>query len=221
MKRFVFLLLFSIAFFQIALSQAPKLAPLPIVLPHPLFEGTPEPPNVPNLEKPLGRPRPAFLAPAGTTNVAKGKAVSSSDSEPVVGNLEMITDGVKTGMDGSVVELKPGVQSVVIDLDAKHAIYAVLAWHYHKEARAYDDVIVQVADDPDFISNVQTLFNNDSDNAAGFGIGKDRRYVETSEGKLIDARGVESRYVRLISNGSDKTKANHYVEVEVYGRPLQ
>ena len=150
------------------LSQSPKIEPLPIVLPHPLFEGTPEPPNVPNLEKPLGKPRPAFLAPAGATNVARGKAVSASDSEPVIGNLEMITDGVKTGMDGSFVEMKPGVQSIVIDLEAKHTIYAILIWHYHKEARVYDDVIVQVADDPDFIGNVQTLFNNDSDNAAGF-----------------------------------------------------
>jgi hypothetical protein len=197
-----------------------SVEPLQITLPHPLFEGTPEPPNVPNLEKPLGRPRPPFLAPAGTMSVAKGKPVSSSDSEPVVGNLEMVTDGVKTGRDGSYVELKPGVQNIVIDLEAKHTVYAILVWHYHKEARAYDDVIVQVADDPDFIVNVQTLFNNDTDNAAGFGIGKDRRYVETSEGKLIDARGVETRYIRLISNGSDKTKANHYVEVEVYGKPL-
>jgi hypothetical protein len=206
---------------MVLLSQAPKVEPLPIVLPHPLFEGTPEPSNVANLEKPLGRPRPPFLAPSGTTNVAKGKPVSASDSEPVVGNVEMITDGIKTGMDGSFVEMKPGPQNIVIDLELKYAIYAILVWHYHKEARVYDDVIVQVADDPDFISNVQTLFNNDSDNAAGFGIGKDRRYVETSEGKLIDAKGVETRYVRLISNGSDKTKANHYVEVEVFGRPLK
>ena len=190
--------------FALFLFQLPKVEPLPIVLPHPLFEGTPEPPNVPNLEKPLGKPRPAFLAPAGAVNVARGKAVSASDTEPVIGNLEMITDGVKTGMDGSFVEMKPGVQNIVIDLESKHTIYAILIWHYHKEARVYDDVIVQVADDPDFIGNVQTLFNNDSDNAAGFGIGKDRRYVETSEGKLIDAKGVESRYVRLISNGSDK-----------------
>jgi hypothetical protein len=202
-------------------SQALKLEPLPIVLPHPLFEGTPEPANVPNLEKPLGKPRPPFLAPAGVTNLAKGKPVSATDSDPIIGNLEMITDGVKTGMDGSFVELKPGVQSIVIDLEAKHTIYAIVVWHYHKEARVYDDVIVQVADDPDFISNVQTLFNNDTDNAAGFGIGKNRRYVETSEGKLIDAKGVESRYLRLISNGSDKTKANHYVEVEVYGAAVR
>ena len=215
------LLTISLIFVSLANGQPPKLEPIPIVLPHPLFEGTPEPSNVPNLEKPLGKPRPPFLAPTGAANVAKGKPVSASDSDPVIGNLEMITDGIKTGMDGSFVEMKPGPQSIVIDLEVKHTIFAIVVWHYHKEARSYDDVIVQVADDPDFISNVQTLFNNDSDNAAGFGIGTNRRYVETSEGKLIDAKGVESRYVRLISNGSDKTKANHYVEVEVYGRPVK
>ncbi len=212
--------LLSALAFDVA-AQALKLEPLPIVLPKPLFEGTPAPPNVPNLEKPLGRPRPPFLAPAGVTNVALRKAVSSSDSEPVIGNLEMITDGNKSGTDGSFVELKPGVQNVVIDLESKHTIYAVLMWHYLKEARAYADVVLQVADDPDFITNVRTLFNNDSDNAAGFGIGKDLRYVETAEGKLIDARGVEARYVRFVSNGSDKTKTNHYVEIEIFGKPVK
>lgn len=200
---------------------APNLEPLPIVLPKPLFEGTPAPPKVPNLEKPLGRPRAPFLAPAGTMNVALRKAVTSSDAEPVIGNPEMIADGNKSGADGSFVELKPGVQSVQIDLESKHTIYAVLMWHYLKEARAYADVVVQVADDPDFITNVRTLFNNDSENAAGLGIGKDMRYVETSEGKLIDARGVEARYVRFFSNGSDKTKSSHYVEIEIFGKPVK
>ena len=134
------------------------------------------------------------------------------------GSLDMLTDGKKTGADGTFVELKPGVQSVVIDLEAKYTIYAILLWHYLKEGRAYKDVIVQLADDPDFITNVRTLFNNDGDNTAGEGIGKDRRYVETAEGKLIDARGSEARYVRLISNGSDRTLASHYVEVEVFGK---
>ena len=204
-----------------AAAQAPNLAPLPIVLPKPLFEGTPEPPNVPNLERPSGRLRPPFLAPAGTTNVARGKAVSSSDSDPVLGTLEMITDGNKAGTDGTFVQLKDGVQSITIDLESKCTIYAILVWHYLKEARAYADVVVQVADDPDFISDVRTLFNNDRTNAAGQGIGKDLRYVETAEGKLIDAKGVEARYVRLVSNGSDKTATNHYIEVEVFGQPVK
>lgn len=198
-----------------------KLEPLPVVLPKPLFEGTPVPPNVPNMEKPANRPRPPFLAPAGVANVALRKSVSSSDNDPVIGNLEMITDGQKQGNDGTFVQLKEGPQSVIVDLESRHTIYAILVWHYLKEPRAYAGVVVDVADDPDFISNVRTLFNNDSNNSTGLGIGKDLRYVETSEGRLIDAKGVEARYVRFSSNGSDKAETNHYVEIEIYGKPLK
>jgi hypothetical protein len=61
-------------------AQSMRMEPLPIALPKPLFEGTPVPTNVPNLEKPAGRPRPPFLAPAGTVNLALRKPVSASDS---------------------------------------------------------------------------------------------------------------------------------------------
>jgi hypothetical protein len=213
-------ILFTAAIALRAPAQSMKLEPLPIALPKPLFEGTPFPPNVPNLEKPSNNLRPPFLAPAGTVNLALHKPVSSSDSDPVIGTLEMITDGNKAGTDGTYVELKPGVQNVVIDLEARCTICALAIWHFHKEARAYAGVVLQTSDDPDFISNVQTLFNNDVNNETGSGIGKDKRSVETNEGRLIDARGVEGRYVRLISNGSDKAPANHYIEVEVYGKPL-
>ena len=68
-------------------ASAGNLVPLPLQLPKPMFEGTPQNLAVPNLEKPLGRPRDPFLAPAGVTNVAKGKKVASSDMEPVIGEL--------------------------------------------------------------------------------------------------------------------------------------
>jgi hypothetical protein len=113
------------------------------------------------------------------------------------------------------------VQHVTIDLGGRFAIYAVAVWHYHKQARVYNDVVVQTADDPDFITGVRTVFNNDHDNTAGLGLGREMNYVETAEGKLIDAKGVEARYVRLYSNGNSSTRTNHYVEVEVYGKPLQ
>src|SRR5271156_3218546 len=70
---------------------AAKLVPLPIQLPKAMFEGTPQNLAVPNLEKPLGRPRDPFLAPAGVTNVAKGKKVTSSDMEPVIGEIDQVT----------------------------------------------------------------------------------------------------------------------------------
>jgi hypothetical protein len=199
--------------------NAADLKPLPIELPKPMFEGTPQNLKAPNLEAPRQGPRPAFLAPAGTVNLARGRRVSASASDPVAGELAMITDGEKSGADGFSVELAPGVQHVTIDLKQKSTIYAVLVWHYHKQPRVYKSVVVQLADDPDFISDVRTVFNNDIDNSAGQGIGKDRNYIETAEGKLIDARGLEARYVRLYSGGNNVNAANHYVEVEVYGVP--
>jgi hypothetical protein len=198
-----------------------KLLPLPIQLPKPMFEGTPENLGVPNLQKPLGRPRDPFLAPAGVTNVAKGKKVTSSDMEPVIGEIEQITDGDKKGADGSFVELGPRLQHVTIDLGAPHEVFAILFWHFHKTARVYLDVVVQVADDAGFTKNVRTLFNNDHDNTSGLGAGKDMNYVETAEGKLVDAKGSRARYVRLYSSGNSANQLNHYVEVEVYGRPAK
>lgn len=197
--------------------------PVEIKLPNAMFVGTPQDARVPNLEKPTGKPRPPFLAPEGTKNVALGKPVASSDEEPIIGEIEMITDGDKEAADGSYVELGPFVQHVTIDLEAMHEIYAIASWHYHKEARVYFDVVVQVADDPDFITNVKTLFNNDIDNSAGFGVGKEMHYTETNEGRLLDilAKGIKARYVRLYSNGNTSNDLNHYIEVAVYGKPVE
>ena len=201
-------------------SASSKLVSIDIELPKPMFVGTPQDTRVANLEKPSGKPRPPFLAPAGTTNVALGKPVASSDEEPIIGEIEMITDGDKEAADGSYVELGPFVQHVTIDLEAMHEIYAIVVWHYHKQAQVYFDVVVQAADDPDFITNVRTLFNNDIDNSAGLGVGKDMHYTETNEGKLFDAKGVKARYVRLYSNGNTGNDLNHYIEVAVYGKPV-
>jgi hypothetical protein len=201
-------------------AQASKLAPLPIELPKPGYEGTPANLNIPNLEKLSVKERPPFLAPAGVTNVAKGKKVTSTEKDPVVGDLEMITDGDKTQVDGNYVELGPGVQSVTIDLAAPHEIYAVLFWHYF-QPRVYFCVVVQTADDEAFTKNVQTWFNNDTGNKAKQGAGKNMNYIETYEGRLVDTKGVVARYVRLFSAGNNANDLNHYIEVEVYGRPAK
>jgi len=197
------------------------LRPLDIKLPKPMFVGTPQNLKVANLEKPTGKPRPPFLAPAGTKNTALNKSVSSSDEAPIIGEIAMITDGDKEASDGSYVELGPMKQYVTLDLGARHTLYAVVVWHYHKQPRVYFDVVAQVSDDPNFVKDVKTVFNNDHDNTSGFGVGKDLNYIETAEGKLIDAKGIQGRYVRLNSNGNSNNDLNHYIEVEVYGKPVK
>jgi len=201
-------------------AETAGMVPLPIVLPKAQFVGTPvNIAGVTNLEKP--KARGPFLAPEGVTNVALHKTVTASIEEPIMGDFEMIVDSDKEAMDGSLVELDPFLQSITIDLEAEYEIYAVLFWHYHKQSRVYYDVIVQIADDADFVENVRTLFNNDDDNSAGMGAGKDQNYVEINAGKLVDAGGQTARYVRLYSQGNNSDDQNHYLEVEVYGKPAE
>ncbi|MEE8377301.1 MAG: discoidin domain-containing protein [Candidatus Aminicenantaceae bacterium] len=190
---------------------------LELELPKPMFVGTPKNIRSPNLERITGKPRGPFYVPKGTVLLSMEKMVTSSDYEPVIGDLEFVTDGEKTGEDGYYVELGPSVQWVQIDLGQSYSLHAVLIWHYHSQARVYRDVAVQVSDDPDFIEGVKTIYNNDHDNSAGIGIGRDKEYIETNDGRLIDPRGVVARYVRLYSRGNTSNEMNHYVEVEVYG----
>ncbi|MDD2380138.1 MAG: hypothetical protein WCY58_05730 [Mariniphaga sp.] len=203
----------------ITLPAIAQMEPLEISLPQPMFVGTPSNFAVENLEEPLGEARPPFLAPSGTKNVAFEKAVFSS-FEPRKGELWRITDGYKEATSYSYVELGEGHQHITIDLEEICTIYALTLWHYHMSARVYLDVVIQISDDPDFIMDVQTVFNNDTDNSLGLGVGEDFNFVETHEGKLIDTKGVTGRYVRLHSKGNTDNEFNHYIEVEVYGKNL-
>jgi hypothetical protein len=199
-----------------SVAIADDKVPLKIDLPKPVFTGTPlQVGNVPNLESKQIHEGTNFLVPAGTTNLARGKKVTSSDSEPVVGTLDLITDGDKGGDEGTWVEIGPGKQWVQIDLEKSAEIYAVIVWHLHSavQERVYRDVVAQVSNDPKFEEDVTTIYDNSAN-------GKDRPYIETHFGKLIDAKGVKGRYVRLYSNGNTTTpKMNHYIEVEVFGKP--
>jgi hypothetical protein len=194
---------------------------LKITLPKPMFVGTPKNIRTLNLETITGKPRGPFMVPAGTVLLSAGKPVAASDKEPVIGEIAFVTDGKKSGEDGYYVELGPMLQWVQIDLGKPQELLAVVAWHYHSQARVYRDVVVQVSDDKDFISGVTTIFNNDHDNTSGLGAGKDKEYIETFDGKLFDPKGVKARYIRLYSGGNTSNDMNHYVEVEVYGLPAK
>jgi hypothetical protein len=204
-----------------ALAQDPGKEVLKIQLPKPMFIGTPKNIRTPNLETVTGKARGPFMVRVGTVLLSGGKPVTASDKEPVIGEISYVTDGKKSGEDGYYVELGPMLQWVQIDLGKSQELEAIVAWHYHSQARVYRDVIVQVSDDKDFISGVTTVFNNDHDNTSGLGAGKDKEYIETFDGKLFDPKGVKARYVRLYSSGNTSNDMNHYVEVEVYGLPAK
>ena len=211
----------SLTFVSLGAGQEAGKVELKLTLPKPMFIGTPTNIKSPNLEVVTGKSRGPFYVPAGTKLVSGKRVVRSSDQNPVIGELDMVTDGEKSGADGYFVELGPGRQWIQIDLGASYALHAILAWHYHAQARVYRDVIVQVSDDRDFNKNVTTVFNNDHDNSARLGVGQDKEYIEVAEGRLFDPKGARGRFVRLYSNGNTANDLNHYVEVEVYGTPAK
>jgi hypothetical protein len=209
----------ALAITPLVAQPGPGKEELKLKLPKPMFIGTPTNIKSANLEPITGKSRPPFFVPTGTVLLSAKKPVTSSDSAPVIGELDMVNDGEKAGGDGYFIELGPGVQWVQIDLGASHPLSAILTWHYHSQARVYHDVIVQVSDDAAFKNGVTTVFNNDHDNSSKMTAGKDKEYIEVAEGKLIDPKGAKGRYVRLYSKGNTTNDLNHYVEVEVYGLP--
>jgi hypothetical protein len=196
------------------------LVPLELKLPAPAFVGTPKDTVTGSNVEPISdKPRPPLLVPKDVNNIAPGKAITTSDTNATAKALEKLTDGNKEASDTSTVLLRKGVQYVQFDIGGPYEVFAIVFWHAHDSPKVYHDVVVQLADDADFKENVRTLFNNDTANVAGRGVGADREYFETNEGKLIDAKGAKARSVRLYSKGSTDSALNEYTEVEIYGRP--
>jgi len=200
-------------------AVAQDKVPLELKLPAPTLKGTPEDlPSGPNVEPLSDKPRPPFYVPKGVTNVALGKAVTSS-VPPFTGELSQITDGKKEAFDYDAVEFRRGTQWIQVDLGATYEIHAIVMWHDHRYIQVFHDVIVQVSNDPEFREGVVTLFNNDVDNSSGLGVGTDREYLETHEGKIVDGKGVKARYVRCYTRGSSQSALNCWQELEVYALP--
>jgi len=202
-----------------ATAGATTGTPLKTEFPPELIEGTPKPMNLPNLVAAPTKP-PEFLAAEGTALLSKGKKVTSSDENPIIGDLTLITDGDKDAGEGYFVELLDGTQWIQIDLEKSSALSALWLWHFHSQKRAYHDVIIQVSDDSEFKTGVTTVYNNDYDESSKLGKGSHNPYAESRFGIVADAKGAKGRYVRLYSKGNTSNEMNHYIEVEVYGKEL-
>lgn len=199
-----------------------NLAPLELKLPPPLMGNwiLDDPPD-PHFEPRGSGPRVPLLAPFGVTNLAFQKGVTSSDELISRATLRRITDGQKETSPENVVSLASKQQWVQVDLGSPSGIYAVVIWHDQRDHRIFRCVAVQTADDAEFTRNVQTLFNNDYANELRLGVGTDKLYRESHEGRLIDAKGVKARYLRCYSKGSNLDPFNAYTEIEVWGLPAK
>ena len=205
----------------VAVVVPKDMAWVKVKLPKPTQGGTPkEVKGAYNLEPSReGRPREPIFVPAGCEHLlSRDCTVTSSDPDPIIGDLSYITDGDKEYDSATYVELAPGTQWVQVDLGQEREIYAICVWHNFYEPRVYRDVICQISGDPDFLDAVVTVFNNDHDNSSKLGIGKDKEYIETNEGRPFPVHAVKGRYVRFYSRGNTSNEMNHYTEIEVYGK---
>src|SRR5256714_1277759 len=198
------------------------LVPLTLKLPAEAFKGTPKDIKTNSYTEPYpDKPRPPMMVPSGLKNLAKDSKLSSSDKNATQEMLGKIVDGDKESSDQSIIFLRKGTQYVQMDLGSENEIFAIVIWHAFNQAKVYSDVVIQAADNGDFTQNVKNIFNNDQDNTSGLGVGTDREYFETHEGKLINAKGIKARYLRFYSKGSTESALNEYTEIEVYGRPAK
>jgi hypothetical protein len=193
--------------------------PLKLQFPAPTLKGTPEDlPAGGNIEPNSDKPAPAPLLPKGVANIALGKSVTSS-VKPFTGEVEQLTDGKKEAFDYDTVEMKKGSQWVQVDLGNTNTIEAIVLWHDHRYIQVVRDVIVQVSNDPEFKTGVTTLFNNDTDNSSGQGVGADREYFERHYGRVVDGKATKARYVRGYTKGSHLSALNCWQEMEIYAVP--
>ncbi len=202
-------------------QHAKPTEPLKLDLPLHTLKGTPaDLPVGPNIDPPSDVAPPSIEVPKGVTNVAAGKTVTSSVA-PYLGELSRITDGKKEAVDDDAVEFRKGTQWVQVDLGQSFAIHAIAMWHDHRYVQVMHDVILQVSDDPEFKSGVTTLFNNDTDNSSGLGVGTDREYFEMQFGRVVAGKGIKARYVRGYTRGSNQSVLNCWQEIEVYALPAK
>lgn len=201
--------------------SAAETEPLKLKLPTHTPKGTPEDlPAGSSIEPLSDKPPKPIDVPKGVANVALGKPVTSS-VEPFLGDLKQVTDGKKEPYDDEAIEMKKGVQWVQVDLGAEFEIHAIAVWHDHRYVQAFHDVIVQISDDPEFKKGVTTVYNNDTDNSSGRGVGTDREYFELEFGRQIAVKGVKARYVRGYTKGSSLSALNCWQEIEVYALPAK
>jgi len=166
----------------------------------------------PNTE-PLQRKMVSIKVPSGYKNLAFDKEVLSSDEDPIIGDLSMLTDGDLDPHE--YLQLKPNKQWIQIDLEKQYSIYVINIWF--KRWEIMKDVIVQISNDIAFKKDVKTIFNNDLDNSSNFGKGNNLQFIDTHFGKTIQTNST-GQYIRIYSNGNCMNRNNYFTEIEVYGK---
>ena len=167
--------------------------------------------------------------PPALTNVAQGKNVSihgptSGADRPA----SWLTDGITDS--GKYVEISKDTEQnstdpsyAQIDLGTSYDIAKVEFWNYWDDGRTLIGLVILASEKGTFAEDDRTvIFNSDTENFFGFGVGTDASYKSVSAGLSVE-RAARGRYVRVMNNGHDggtpgqKKHGGHYTEIKVYG----
>lgn len=167
--------------------------------------------------------------PPALTNVAQGKNVSihgptSGADRPA----SWLTDGITDS--GKYVEISKDTEQnstdpsyAQIDLGTSYDIAKVEFWNYWDDGRTLVGPVILASEKGTFAEDDRTvIFNSDTENFFGFGVGTDASYKSVSAGLSVE-KEARGRYVRVMNNGHDggtpgqKKHGGHYTEIKVYG----
>lgn len=167
--------------------------------------------------------------PPALTNVAQGKNVSihgptSGADRPA----SWLTDGITDS--GNYVEISKDTEQnstdpsyAQIDLGTSYDIAKVEFWNYWDDGRTLVGLVILASEKGTFAEDDRTvIFNSDTENFFGFGVGTDASYKSVSAGLSVE-KEARGRYVRVMNNGHDggtpgqKKHGGHYTEIKVYG----
>ena len=167
--------------------------------------------------------------PPALTNIAQGKNVSihgptSGADRPA----SWLTDGITDS--GKYVEISKDTEQnstdpsyAQIDLGTSYDIAKVEFWNYWDDGRTLVGLVILASEKGTFAEDDRTvIFNSDTENFFGFGVGTDASYKSVSAGLSVE-KEARGRYVRVMNNGHDggtpgqKKHGGHYTEIKVYG----
>ena len=167
--------------------------------------------------------------PPALTNIAQGKNVSihgptSGADRPA----SWLTDGITES--GKYVEISKDTEQnstdpsyAQIDLGTSYDIAKVEFWNYWDDGRTLVGLVILASEKGTFAEDDRTvIFNSDTENFFGFGVGTDASYKSVSAGLSVE-KEARGRYVRVMNNGHDggtpgqKKHGGHYTEIKVYG----
>ena len=167
--------------------------------------------------------------PPALTNVAQGKNVSiHGPTSGVDRPASWLTDGITDS--GKYVEISKDTEQnstdpsyAQIDLGTSYDIAKVEFWNYWDDGRTLIGLVILASEKGTFAEDDRTvIFNSDTENFFGFGVGADTSYKSVSAGLSVE-KEARGRYVRVMNNGHDggtpgqKKHGGHYTEIKVYG----